>query len=646
MARIAFYREWRPQTFDEVVAQEQVVFPLRQSVVKGETCHAYLFTGTRGTGKTSLARIYAKAVNCLDPDNGNPCNKCEICLAIDDGSLLDVVEMDAASHNSVENIRRLTDEVLFAPAYARYKVYIIDEAHMLSAGAFNALLKTLEEPPAHAIFILATTEPHRIPATIISRCQRYDFRRIPLEDVTTRLRLIAGSYKIDVTDEALRTMALLAEGTLRDAISLLDQANTGVEGEITRDAVLDLVGLVDDQFLADLAGAILGKRVDLLLALVDQLSLSGRDLVQTVADLARYLRNVLICKISDNPADMIQATGQSLNNMLSLAKNSDAKTIIMLIQGLSSLLNELRWTPDLRTSLEIGLIRLLGDIPDSVIERLTTDDSAVTAKSEPIAKAARQAAAPAEDNLPAESAVDGNGKPLITAACEAMAEDTEANDTSVTAAAKAADYEVDAADAPADAAVDEATDEAAKDAKNNTADNAAYDSADEPADAPACEAMDEAANDAADDSTDGTVDSTDDDPADGEEINDTVAAATLLDHDQLITHWTNILNELNELGHIDILIMARSSHVSYDGTNWYLDFDSTMNSQFERCSMPDATRLLCRLVSQEMEQPVNVIARQNTEAEDNAGATAEPEWLSRIRKVCQDTDVPLEVEEE
>ncbi|HZW97937.1 MAG TPA: DNA polymerase III subunit gamma/tau, partial [Bacillota bacterium] len=376
MAKIAFYREWRPQTFDEVVGQEQVVFPLRQSVVKGETGHAYLFTGTRGTGKTSLARIYAKAVNCLNPENGNPCNKCEICAGIDEGTLLDVIEMDAASHNSVENIRRLTDEVLFAPAFARYKVYIIDEAHMLSQGAFNALLKTLEEPPAHAIFILATTEPHRIPATIISRCQRYDFRRIPLTDVTARLRLIADSHKINVTDEALRTMAILAEGTLRDAISLLDQANTGVEGDITRDAVLDLAGLVDDRFLADLANALLSKRIDQLLDLVNLLSLSGRDLIQTTADLARYLRNVLICIISDNPSEMIQATEQSLNNMLHLANLSDIKTLINLIQGLSSLLSELRWTPDLRTSLEIGLIRLLGDVPDSVIAKLHTGNAA------------------------------------------------------------------------------------------------------------------------------------------------------------------------------------------------------------------------------------------------------------------------------
>lgn len=594
MAKIAFYREWRPQTFDEVVGQEQVVFPLRQSVVKGETGHAYLFTGTRGTGKTSLARIYAKAVNCLNPENGNPCNKCEICAGIDEGTLLDVIEMDAASHNSVENIRRLTDEVLFAPAFARYKVYIIDEAHMLSQGAFNALLKTLEEPPAHAIFILATTEPHRIPATIISRCQRYDFRRIPLTDVTARLRLIADSHKINVTDEALRTMAILAEGTLRDAISLLDQANTGVEGDITRDAVLDLAGLVDDRFLADLANALLSKRIDQLLDLVNLLSLSGRDLIQTTADLARYLRNVLICKISDDSSEMIQVTEQSLNNMLHLANLSDTKTLINLIQGLSSLLSELRWTPDLRTSLEIGLIRLLGDVPDSVIAKLHTGNAAGTVKSA------------AESKLPTtEKIVEGSASSEPMQASEEALEKSES------------DHSENISTEPMPS-LGEAPEKSESDHSENIS-------------AEPMPASEEAPEKSESDHS--------------EDMAGELESSAVLAHEQLITHWTNVLNELNELGNIDILIMARSSRVSYDGTDWYLDFDSSMNSQYERCSMPDATRLLCRLVSQEMQQPVKVIIRQNKDAANNSGATAEPEWLSRIRKVCQDTDVPLEVEE-
>ena len=617
MAKIAFYREWRPQTFDEVVGQEQVVFPLRQSVVKGETGHAYLFTGTRGTGKTSLARIYAKAVNCLNPENGNPCNKCEICAGIDEGTLLDVIEMDAASHNSVENIRRLTDEVLFAPAFARYKVYIIDEAHMLSQGAFNALLKTLEEPPAHAIFILATTEPHRIPATIISRCQRYDFRRIPLTDVTARLRLIADSHKINVTDEALRTMAILAEGTLRDAISLLDQANTGVEGDITRDAVLDLAGLVDDRFLADLANALLSKRIDQLLDLVNLLSLSGRDLIQTTADLARYLRNVLICKISDNPSEMIQATEQSLNNMLHLANLSDIKTLINLIQGLSSLLSELRWTPDLRTSLEIGLIRLLGDVPDSVIAKLHTGNAAGTVKSA------------AESKLPTtEKIVEGSASSEPMQASEEALEKSESDHSE----------NISAEPMPAS---EEAPEKSESDHSENISAEQipALDEAPEKSESDHSENISAEPMPASEEAPEKSETDRSEDMA-GE-----LESSAVLNHEQLITHWTNVLNELNELGNIDILIMARSSRVSYDGTDWYLDFDSSMNSQYERCSMPDATRLLCRLVSQEMQQPVKVIIRQNKDAANNSGATAEPEWLSRIRKVCQDTDVPLEVEE-
>ena len=360
MAHLALYREWRPKTFDEVVEQKHAVYALRQSVISGQIAHAYLFSGTRGTGKTTMAKIFSRAINCLRPQNGNPCNECAICRSSLDGSLLDIVEMDAASNNSVDNIRRICDEVVFMPSQARYKVYIIDEVHMLSTGAFNALLKTLEEPPAHAVFILATTEPHRIPATILSRCQRYDFRRIPVESMALRLTEIAAADKIDITPEALQTIATLADGALRDAISLLDQARASVPGQIDRDQVLELAGVVQDDFLEQVASAMLSGQVPELLALIEQLVMAGRDLARFITDLAQHFRNILVCQVSSDPKLLVRVTSATLADMRQLAGTVDGGRLIEYIRGLSSLLSDLRWAADGRTVLEIGLIRLTG----------------------------------------------------------------------------------------------------------------------------------------------------------------------------------------------------------------------------------------------------------------------------------------------
>ena len=304
---LALYRQWRPQNFRDVVAQEQVVYPLQQSVRNGRFAHAFLFSGSRGTGKTSVAKIFAKAVNCLNPDDGNPCNKCEICLAANKGSLMDIQEIDAASNNGVDDVRRLTSEIIFAPVLAHYKVYIIDEVHMLSQQAFNALLKTLEEPPAHAVFILATTEPHRIPATIVSRCQHYEFRRINLHDIVQRLRLISNELALSISDDALSVIAQLANGGMRDAISLLDQLRQ-LPGEISRDDVLQMAGRVPDQFLHAVAAAILNYDADTLLTSIQELVMSGRDLTRFLLDLSAYMRNLLIAKVSRDPAELIQMT--------------------------------------------------------------------------------------------------------------------------------------------------------------------------------------------------------------------------------------------------------------------------------------------------------------------------------------------------
>ncbi|MDD2533248.1 MAG: DNA polymerase III subunit gamma/tau [Eubacteriales bacterium] len=364
MSYLALYREWRPRTFDEVVEQKQAVYALRQAVISRQIGHAYLFSGTRGTGKTTLAKIFSRAINCLDPQQGNPCNHCEICRGVLDGSLLDVVEMDAASNNSVDNIRRITDEVNFMPSRARFKVYIIDEVHMLTPGAFNALLKTLEEPPAHAVFILATTEPHRIPATILSRCQRYDFRRIPVESIVIRLAEISQKDGIAIDQSGLETIAAFADGALRDAISLLDQAKMSVAGTISRDDILALAGLTKDDALLALADALIAREAALVLDLIDQLVMAGRDLSRLIPDLAQLFRNLLICLVSDRPEKLIQATAEGLATMRQLATKTTQQQLLSWIRGLSAMLTDLRWAADARTLLEVGLIRLMTEDQD------------------------------------------------------------------------------------------------------------------------------------------------------------------------------------------------------------------------------------------------------------------------------------------
>lgn len=409
MAHVALYREWRPLTFDEVVEQTHVVTALRQAVITGQIAHAYLFSGTRGTGKTTVAKIFSRAINCLNPVAGNPCNKCEICTGILNGSLLDVVEMDAASNNSVDTIRRIVDEVLFMPSQARFKVYIIDEVHMLSTGAFNALLKTLEEPPAHAVFILATTEPHRIPATILSRCQRYEFRRIPLPGLISRLQEIASANKIEIEAAALDTIARLAEGGMRDAISLLDQVrmSADVEKNVTRDDVLKLTGVADDELLARMSKALLTGDATGVLEAVGALIMSGRDLARFLLDLAAYCRNLLIVSVTPEPGDLLQVTSVQLNRLKDVASLTDTNALLELVRELSALHGELRWSSDTRTSLEVGLLRLMSAMPASQPAKAPTPTTTATAKTasavNPSPEAApASAAATASATAPAE----------------------------------------------------------------------------------------------------------------------------------------------------------------------------------------------------------------------------------------------------
>jgi DNA polymerase-3 subunit gamma/tau len=358
MAYLALYRKWRPMVFEDVVEQEHVVKTLKNSINSGRIAHAYLFSGTRGTGKTTMAKIFSRAVNCINPKDGDPCNECEICKGILNGSLLDVIEIDAASNNGVDNVRELRDEVIYTPSKAKYKVYIIDEVHMLSTGAFNALLKTLEEPPSHVIFILATTEPHKLPATILSRCQRFDFRRITAVNIAKRIEYIAGESGIDINEEASRLIAKLSDGALRDAISILDQCISLGNKELTYEDVLNVVGLVTDTFIVEMVDDIKNRDVGKVLEAVDKLVMEGKDISQFVSELVIYYRNLLICSSVSNPKDIIDVQEDSLQKMKEQLNGLERFEIMSIIKELSSLEGALKWSAHPRILLEAALIKL------------------------------------------------------------------------------------------------------------------------------------------------------------------------------------------------------------------------------------------------------------------------------------------------
>ena len=292
----ALYRKYRPQTFDDVVGQLAVTQTLKTQLVSGKMSHAYLFTGSRGTGKTSCAKILAKAVNCLNPQDGNPCNCCEACRTIDSGSCMDVLEIDAASNNGVDNVRDLRDDAIYTPSQVKMRVYIIDEVHMLSVSAFNALLKIIEEPPEHLLFILATTELHKVPATILSRCQRFSFRRISQEDIAARLQYVAYQENIDLDDSAARVLARMADGGMRDGLSLLDQCASATAGELTAQQVYACLGIAGEQKSAELMGYIAGHDTRKALELFNRLYADGKDLAALLDEMACLTRDLLILK--------------------------------------------------------------------------------------------------------------------------------------------------------------------------------------------------------------------------------------------------------------------------------------------------------------------------------------------------------------
>ena len=359
MSYTALYRKFRPDTFEDVKGQDHNVKTLRNQIKADRIGHAYLFCGTRGTGKTTVAKILARAVNCEHPVDGNPCNECASCRAIASGASMNVIEIDAASNNGVDNIREIREEVAYPPTEGRYKVYIIDEVHMLSIGAFNALLKTLEEPPSYVIFILATTEAHKIPVTILSRCQRYDFRRISQETILKRLEDLMEKEQVDAEEKALRYVAKKGDGSMRDSLSLLDQCIAFYLGEkLTYDRVLEVLGAVDTDVFSELLRLVLAEQITDAIALLDRLILDGRDLTQFVNDFTWYLRNLMLLKASDDMEDILDISTENLAQLREEAAMIRNDTLMRFIRIFSELANSIRYSVNKRVMLEMALIKL------------------------------------------------------------------------------------------------------------------------------------------------------------------------------------------------------------------------------------------------------------------------------------------------
>ena len=359
MSYTALYRKFRPTTFEEVKGQDAIVTTLKNQIMMDRIGHAYLFCGTRGTGKTSVAKIFAKAVNCEHPVDGNPCNECRTCRAIGAGSSMNVIEIDAASNNGVDNIREIRDEVAYSPAEGRYKVYIIDEVHMLSIGAFNALLKTLEEPPSYVIFILATTEAHKIPVTILSRCQRYDFKRISQTEIAGRLRELLAREQVEAEEKAIRYIARKADGGMRDALSLADQCISFYLGQtLTYEKVLEVLGAVDTEVFSRLLRRVLENDVAAVFAQVEDLIMQGRDLTQLVNDFTWYLRNLMLLKASEEMEDSLDMSAENLAALKEEAAMIREDTLMRFIRIFSELANQMRYAVNKRVLLEVALIKL------------------------------------------------------------------------------------------------------------------------------------------------------------------------------------------------------------------------------------------------------------------------------------------------
>lgn len=394
------YRKWRPQVFSDVVGQPQVTTTLSSQIRENRLSHAYLFTGSRGTGKTTCAKILAKAVNCLNPVNGDPCNECEICRGIDNGTVLDIVEIDAASNRGIDDIRLLRDEASFMPSQAKYRVYIIDEVHMLTIEAFNALLKTLEEPPEHVKFILATTEVHKLPSTILSRCQRFDFRRIEPKLIAERLMHVANEEKAVLHEDAAMLIARIADGGMRDALSLLDRA-ISVDNEVTTAVVSSSAGLMGREYIYDLIRAVAAKDTAKSLVILDDLHNASCDTERLCTELSNQFRNFLIIKTVERPEDLIVCTEEELGELKTLASLFTNAEVLNALNVLTSAADAIKHTQNRRIEAEMALIRLCAPETDSDISALLARISVLEKELNEIKKNGVRFAAPAEKAVPA-----------------------------------------------------------------------------------------------------------------------------------------------------------------------------------------------------------------------------------------------------
>lgn len=365
----ALYRLYRPKTFDEVLGQQHITTTLKNQILNGNIGHAYLFSGTRGTGKTSTAKIFSRAVSCLNPKDGNPCNECEICKGILDETIMDVIEMDAASNNGVDDIRELRDKVIYPPARAKYKVYIVDEVHMLSKQAFNALLKTLEEPPKHLIFILATTEPEKLPQTIVSRCQRFDFKRVITKDIIENMKNICSQLDIDADDKALHLIARNADGAMRDALSLLDQCVSFRNGRIGYEDAINILGIVNFDLIFNIVDNIINKNTEDVLRLIDEVIQNGKDISQFIKDLIHHFRNLMIVKTSKDPIELIEIDEESLEKYFNQSKDISLEFILRSLDILTSADEKSKWSTQSRIILEVAVMQLI-----KLEEKLTLEE--------------------------------------------------------------------------------------------------------------------------------------------------------------------------------------------------------------------------------------------------------------------------------
>lgn len=412
MSYMALYRKWRPDEFEEVKGQEHVVTTLKNQIIHERIGHAYLFCGTRGTGKTTVAKLFAKAVNCEHPlEDGSPCNECATCKAISTGSALDVIELDAASNNGVDNIRDIRENVQYSPTSCKYKVYIIDEAHMLSDSAFNALLKTLEEPPSYVIFIMATTEAHKIPITIRSRCQKYDFRRIGLEVIYERLADLLQREGLEAEEKAIRYVAKVADGSMRDALSLLDQCISYYLGQtLTYDKVLEVLGSVDVEIFNELMTHVSDDNTMEALRVIDEIIWQGRELNQFVTDFTWYMRNLLLLQTADSMSSQIDIAADSLESMKVIADKVKFEALTRYIRVFSELSSEIRYSTQKRVVLELAIIKLttpqMEVNHDSILERLRVLEKKVEEGSFSLT----------DEQLAALSARQGGGNVVVTEA--------------------------------------------------------------------------------------------------------------------------------------------------------------------------------------------------------------------------------------